>query len=111
MAALVVFDGFARVFVGQNVGREPLLLQCIAIRVSSIATISEQSSGLGELVKQGGGTKVIADVACDDEVARFATLRVLHGRSLVFMPPIVPPSGVPHPIFTVRLAAVRCAVK
>lgn len=91
-------------------GVNPLLLQCIAIRVSSIA-ISEQSSGLEELVKQGGGTKVIADVACGDEVAGFATVRVLQGRSVVFMPPIVPPSGVPHPIFTVRLAAVRCAVK
>ena len=66
---LVVFDRQRSGFAARNTRFDALLLQRISEPVSVIAAVGEHPLGVGQIVKQGSCTGVIADLAGRDEEA------------------------------------------
>lgn len=68
--------------------------------------------GFWKLVEQGGGTDIIADLACGHEKAERAAVRIRHGMKLgVHAAFRAPDQASRIPLFTAMLDAVLCAFK
>lgn len=76
--AFVVAHGRRAGYPAWNAGSDPFFLQPIPEPVGIITTISQEPLCSGQIVQQGSGPGVIADLACRQEEPDRAAIPVCH---------------------------------
>jgi len=116
VAALVVVDGLAARLPAWDAGLYPLVFQRFPEPVGIVAPICDQPFGTGQAAQQGGGSRVVADLACGHEELQGPSLGIGHGMQLGVQATLRTPDQTSTliagpPFFARRLEAVRCAFR